>query len=783
MAHAPVFLRPWWFNLFEAIGVMWMLVKTHSIKIMCDSLTEKKNYFDKTDKFFMVLSFSFGLLRLICFVYLTVHKNFSKEIFTLSERFLFEVYLSRFAVTFYQFFIIVIPLIGMYKKIIDKNVPIVIRTIFAELFFYCLIPKLFLDNLQTSTLNFIKFLLGDGEITFSSPDITQAISVISVYFFYIMYKTVKRLNKIEKNEFLLCKKNHFFDIKFTLEPQHMRLLEHSETPIFDTIHNSMKKSIGNFLDINENKIIIEHNELYPASIYTLIQEKKEIVNYLVTCGVMSIDEINAYEFIYGSTRFIVIKNFLEEFDLKMIIPICEENNLIGIIAIKSLKNLQYERCFDEYDISYIYNMSYHLIEFKKNIKEKSFHNIINFKIKSINQHIDHLLVIQDQMIKNISSLVEQGSFGMYLKEKKKYICFDNNIKESNIIEDLIEIMINDNDKNIINKKKLYINSGKETTFLAQKIPEFKKNLSVIPFFSFPLLSSYKNKSYIAFELTEFGKKINLLFPGVYDELMSFKNNILMIANNPKPFLFIGPLEHFEILLKIVSYIKNFDIFYCDILKEQDMSFFDLNLYKNIDSKNECIVAIPLCDRAEKKIQRHIVEHYISHELSHKRFFKNTLFFHTLTIDSATNCDEFLYKICLIKEIYTMPASFILKNKPHEIIESVALFLYKKEISYNQSHEIMEEITRTVKESSTIYDIIRIIGTLVEHLDDVSNISNDMSNYENSIIQDAISLGKKALKNKNIMKALYTIYNGNMTHIGNVIGVHKSTVSRVFKKII
>lgn len=779
MAQSPAFLRPWWFNILEAIGVLWMLFKTHSIKIICDFFIFKKYKVNNIDFMFIILSLFFGFLRFFCYLYLTIKSNYSTETFSLSQRFLFEVYLSQFAVTFYQFFIIVTPISLLIKNYFDTNIPLPIKRIIKNFLLYCLIPKLILDNLQTSTLSFLLFLFGESNIIFSSSEIPQKISIISLLFFYTIYIMLKDLKHLEFDENFLKKDieedENIETFSLTLEPQNIENIDYNGNIIFEIIHNKLKSIIQNNFNIPVENIIIEHNQLNGFPHYLLIKNNIILKKHLDFFKYIYIDEIESYEYFFDKIKFIEIKDFLKKNKFKVIIPLMNNNDLFGVICIKEIESKKNNYIIKDLDINFLKAIAKTLINLKNNTNNHSLQSIINFKIKSIDRHINELIHVQNQIINNMESFIEKGNFSLYNINKNNFISNKTTELDSDIINQLIEKTKNSK------KESVEILSSKEYTHIAQKINDIKKNNSFISFFSFPLLSIYKQQSVIAFELTDFGKKILLLLPNNQKEVLLFKNELLSIAHNPKPFLFIGDRKKLIIFCKIMSFIKNQSIIFCTYKQESDINFFYNNLYQS-HGKNNLIVFYEF-ENIPKEAQKNILEFYIKNELQDDNTFNNTLYIHLSNGDYIINCHDIITKITTIKEIPTISSHFIVEKDFHETIKNISYLLYGYTIETKEINQIFIEIINKIEKNTNIYDIFENIeNLLISYKKNINNEITSPSDTQESILQKAISLKKYALHDKILMKQLIDIFDGNMTKISEILSVNKSSVSRAIKRL-
>lgn len=368
-----------------------------------------------------------------------------------------------------------------------------------------------------------------------------------------------------------------------------------------------------------------------------------------------------------------------------------------------------------------------------------------------------------------------------LRKKKKYYLI-NNLEEDIIKRTLKDCIIKyhidqlsqqSTEKNLLEKKYFFLKNEKINTSIMtiKKMKIDKKVFSTyvwLPFLNSDLKlinTDFFSKEIeeILFPYSENFSEDKELFAKIYD---TFEIKIL-ISKNASNESFLNIIEYFaqkKSLIPLKISLKDID----------DFSYEKIILHYHhlTNLKENYLIILTEIDIIGIEYQKKFIYEYIS------SFTKKETFNHKIIILLSHNetlkyIEKDIYEVSKIHFFISKEIKVIDETINHTIIN-----YFKNILKKNTLEEDILKSIQTIKNYNnlSIYDLIDSVHTQL-YLKKYHLGYHDKEKY----IQKALILRKSALKDHELMKKLSIIYNNNYTEIANTIGVHKSTISRYFKK--
>jgi len=186
MIEFEVIDRPWWFNIFLGTGVLNFLSKNHAIRNIFLYLNKEKVN-KKTNFLFIFFSTLFGIIRLYFYIKYFIDNNYTRDMISNEMENKFELYSTSFALNFYNFFLIIPPMIIFIKNLNNyKNnkFSIKMKKEYSNFFYLAILPKTVLDLLVTRFFGLAIFLFYGGAFPLYSLILSFFVNFCSIYFFY-----------------------------------------------------------------------------------------------------------------------------------------------------------------------------------------------------------------------------------------------------------------------------------------------------------------------------------------------------------------------------------------------------------------------------------------------------------------------------------------------------------------------------------------------------------------------------------------------------------------------
>jgi len=783
----------------------------------------KLKLFDKLFILFNLLISSYFVY--LAFAYYGIRSDLSVT-FKIESLFVKLLYLSQIFLYISTVYKLVVSYINNeFPKILSKQLYFLIVYIFS--------PYLLLDHLinRHSILYFISkyFLL-------SQINLTSLFILLNVYLIYYCFSNIMRYrflnikSRVEGlNNYKFVNGFHHYLEQFSyltnlneLENLTQNFFHHYFDIDVKDINFFIKHSMQNSLSNVDNniKIIVERH-------IADNQDNFDFLNFLYQLKFFSRDDLEFTNFYEQSTILDNVIKFLDDINCDIFLPIYNKKSIIAYIIISRDSNKNGD---------FFNNVDYeHMLLFAKYLS-----NVINIIINgNINSLIKNEKELKDELHNKIKEIDHyKESIRFFLKDynnKKIGIIFYKNNRfniANNEAHDIIQVDIN-NDKNhpltkafnkIVDNFKYYKIASNITAYdvdgnkllLSSIINSFDNSLIIIVSYceisdilknNISKLKDPSRRDYLLYlETTKFGKLINDLLPSNSEFFLNFKINLLNVSLSNKPiFLNVNDLD----IIPIVELINTISLrpnFYILDLKSNEVN---MNIAKKIFGINDIFNNQSGIVSILEKLDRNgtlLIKNIEYLELTTQDLlaeFLNFGFYNKLKseikkfadvrviLSSSYDIDILFHKGLLSKKLFDIIGNNNIIILPSlSSLSSSELFEYIDSISgdafYKKIFENYIELDNKDKEDliySNPSSFSQLKSMVYKSLAKKSNellVDLDLAieGYDIDII-NASKLGKKALKDKNLMANLWMKIK-NQNKIANILGVNRSSVNRRLK---
>lgn len=704
--------------------------------------------------------------------------------------------------------------------------PAIVRRQFNTIVFAVIVPGLIFDFLQIYPLNKLMQAIATNNISFVGLSTS-----ISIFFLFYCYQTIlklrflnlkphiekgtqpsidfierfrdilEELSKATQLEELTYITKHFFEKAFALQPSHVHLIIKSAST-----HELLKSNI-------EGARLLEEAE------ETLTIERDKI---------LFLYDIEFNQFYADNTKTAIAFSLMERFDAEIIIPVHLKNSIVGYIIIQ--KDPAKKRFYGKIDadqmilfINYLANVINFINQRKLTTiirNEKELKEELYLKHQEINKYKESLRYF----LKHSNG----DKFGIIFYKNRRFIIGNPDAQE------MIPYNINQIDGPLIVKRIKQLVKSIQQTGTVQHIftldhAQHKIKVTGIPIhetnhivliLTNPDISDLlkdqvtrlKDPSYwdylLYLETTEAGCFINKLIPGNSETFLNFKIELLKIALSKKAILLQGPEEDLTMISTIIHHLSLKDVIHTLDLKspekhnEVGIKLFGINplfaqheegLLKKLDGIGTLFI-------------QNI--HFLSLETQHSLAnFLRYGFYSAYKSDQKIGAD--IRIICSTNSNLQLLVQQGLFSKElyNELIETSLkipsmLLLDEKEVEH-----ITENLTNQALQQDTLKEVFELNekekmklvenrpASLADFKKRIEHILIQKSkkhpvyektaidptfNLEDPVLFNAAKLGKKALKDPDILSALWGKFK-NQNKIATFLGVNRSSVSRRLKE--
>lgn len=789
MYDAEAELRPWWFNIFCGTSLFYFLAKIHGFRYFCIKVFEDKNYSKKKENFFWLLSFFLALPRFIFYTYFCIKENFIREIVPSFLRYKGEIYITYFAGTIYPLILLFNPIKSLHEKLKNIEIPILIKKASKTFLYFGIIPRIFLDFIQTSTWKYIQnFLFENGKSNYPlySHVTTEVVCILTTFYFLITYFFAKKIEKIlnfdqEKNKDLesiedLKKEEFIIDIKSITEKSN------NEFTIKDIVDSFIKKTVSKILKVPIEYINVDlSNQEENIYLSEISNSNKNFENYIKKNSIVLLDEIEAFLFLskneIENEKLIPIKDFLKKNNIDAFFSFKSGDNIDGVIIIEKQSFILEEKNYNEENIEKIIYLLEQIKIFKKNFNHRKNLDIVNFKSKKLEDFAKYITNVHENIILNLNNtfLKVKSHFLIFQKKRIKWLSEEKPDFSKNL-EDLIKKKYYS--EYLIKDTKPIIHREKNHTFIINKIKENKNDIFSIFVFPFSFVDFNQHKFMLTF--TETGKKINELIPGNNNLFFEYKNKLISILSEYRPNILIyenTKIDYTTNIFKKIEDIECLKYSYKELNNENYIKeVFNSKINEFLEkSLKKLFIIINGFEKINSNFQKLILEEYIKKEdkIFKEKKVKLKIIFIISSIQDLTYLNSDIINISMIYDLSSIKIKDILQDEKEKFIEKICNNILDIKISTEQAIGVFNIIKEQIEDFS-FYNFIQFLENYFSEYKKDSNIPIE------SYVQKAIMLGKNSLKDPELMFSLAKIYNSNYSKLAKTLGIHKSSVSRFFK---
>lgn len=624
---------------------------------------------------------------------------------------------------------------------------------------------------------YIKQIIGLRLLNFSNKVETFA----RTKFLEELKKTLDKLNIVQEvNEVRYITQN-FFEKSFKINPENCYLYLKNKSDYQD-------QNIYKIISLNNNNLTnfeeIEFNYFYEENL--IIKEKyKKIID------------------------------LMNELNTKLIIPIKSNEKIFGAITL----NKQEKKIFgtaqqEEFLIfsSYLAHTIYTLdqVNIKKLVQKcRSLEEDIYQKHNEIKQYKESL----KNLLKNNS---DQSVGVLYYKNKKfnfanksATIFIDYDINQQ-LGHDLTKVLLNivkHVEKYKTSQVKHYTDDQTNKKYLINALPHLDNNNIIITISNADAtniikeqINELKNPSdwdYLLYlKTTNSGNYINKLIPGNSEKIINLKTQLLKLAITKKSLFLSGNKNDINILIKLVHDIslkeelveytvnknKKISEIYIDLFGSKQI----LNEKKGILNNFNGTLVLNNIENLPYEVQIELAEtiRYGTYKpyMANDSIQTEARILFTTTLFPEVVSEKKLVNSKLLQELEEQTIEFPLcesieNNELTNIIKSIA----KKYAPQNDLTNIFElkerEINKIIKEKpASFYDLHTKIKEKIEQKNIIESDIEKTYNLSDPKVLEAAKLGKKALKNKDMMNILWKTFK-NQNQIADILKVNRSSVNR------
>lgn len=727
--------------------------------------------------------------------------------------------ISKFTIG-YIYTAIPISLLIIWIELKKNIVPKVIKKQIKLVAYGMLIPSLIFDFLQIYPLNTLFKNIGTNN--YSMLGISTTVSIIMLFYCTKKMLTLRILNispRLDNNYNALHFLDNFRDILHQL----------SKVNQIEEINYITKLFFEKALKISPNKVHLTlKNEAYLKSDQLKLIFEEPYIDLLKKDPILIRDDIELNNF-YNETNEEKKKlDILNRSNSDIFCLITDKNSIIGHISIEknSRENMHFSKL--EHDqIAIFCNYIKNVIQFieHKNLKElikhtKELKDELYLKHQEVNKYKEGIRnIIKKYDRDNLGVIIYKNKqFNLLNKEAKNIINYNLNQVDGHPvakkIKDLLKIvlesntvqvcLVKDSDNQTLKITGIPVSEGNKIIFILH-YPEISETVKQ----NLDLIQNPSDWDYALYlETTESGKLINQIIPANTETFYNFKIDLIKIALSNKALLLKANNYEVETISEIIKKVslKN-SIHTIELTDKEKNGEFAIQLFginpifginemgvlKKLD--NEGIILIKnihlLSLDTQETLSEYIQYGFFKIYKGHSTVSANARIICTSHENLQSLVEKGKFSINLYKQLQKtnlkMPSLLNLADKE------------AKQITNNLIEELIKQdglkniLGLTEKEKEKLLDDIptslfeykqKINSRLQKKRQKIQipeeNIDDQEFNLSDPILLQASRLGKKALKDPEILNQL-CIKLKNQNTIAKFLGVNRSSVSRRFKE--
>lgn len=598
---------------FAHFSWAFFIIQYQSLSLFIESLTEKNFKLLLRQKLFLFISLLFsGSFFYFSIYHLSIFSN--SPIRSKFETFLFEYG------AIYIFIMIFPSLFASVKKILNSDIPKILKKQSKFLIIGLICPRILTDLFQVYPFNLGK-AVGNNYMVVSITTILVAIAafyctqrVLRLRFLNIKrhVQSSKKFNFINNFKDILEQLSHttttyeLVSLTKTFFKEHLQILP-GRTSLFIRLLNKQEdyESYESKMEINKPKITLVEN-------FINNQSNLELFKFLKETKILIYDEIEFSQFYETTNVGENIINFLDQLNADIFIPIYKKETIVAYVIVERdprnnqiYNNIERDEMvvFTSYlgnIINLLQNRNLEtLIKQEKELKEELY-----YKHQEINQYKESIrsFLKRAQQNKKIGILFYKNrKFIFANQDAKELINFNINTQEGHpLAQDLRRLA-----KQVEEYKSQQTCFGKDSNgskLVLTAIANLEYNNLIITIHypdisdiikqQIDLLKDPSKWDYLLYlETTKSGQLINQLVPGSGENLLNFKINLLKLALTKKATLLEMPEEDLISTVEIIHHISLRENLH--ILKLQSLT-------KNFDIAAKLFGINPIYDKSETK---------------------------------------------------------------------------------------------------------------------------------------------------------------------------------------
>lgn len=782
-------------SLVLGLGPISFLFQCYQIFKLVNLLLKKKHVNDFFENSLLAFGFIVALFR---FLY-TIHESMNMQlqihivdIFRDSKLLFFCVF---FAFVIFQLYFVFPSMVRLFYFVSCYK----IRRSFVQmslfLFATVLLIKIGLDYFQSNILQFFKAVNPDEEhiaylIRSQSDEFLNVISLFSfliymaVFYFihhtkYILFKNYDFLvNASHRETYLFI--NSQYPIEMSLEGKSFQ-----DFILAVALENVRRQ----FSLLGDEVSFVFFHERKDEHLFQLFNDhRSEISQAIMKDHMLSYDYY--YDYLYLLSLDIDEKDpqylrkkevlqYLETNENRIIVPFFFEKKIIGFLRI-GLATLNFKTLFLDEELMYLYQVARYVEKILDQVYKDPFYRRLQYQNKIAESNLEENNNLFKKFYVHLSAKISEISQVIVLEDRKENIIlyglkdeYKKNLRLNEFLK-MVHKNIPASDFQSLSAEAFIADVESEdfSVFSTGKIKLGKYRVSLHTFLPF-----IKKKNNV-FTASILNQKVDDLFPGFFNIFSSERGFFFEFDLNYTIKIMINPDYRYDSFFKIVDYI----------------------------SEVPCvIISLKKVFADEKKVLDYF-RHLLNSNKSYNVFFidieQNIYDLQYIILDIYSEYVVFIDKI-LVKLFFLIENEDCMKNIHYKIIQTSSSLRYQSSsiecLSLQNVVNFLKNYTTTVlKKYYSEESISKFIEDHYFFLKQKNSLYYFLDSFEKMIsaykvqaltttyskefyIKEGARLGKAAFKNGILMDELLRIYDNNFTNIAVLLGVHKSSVSRFFKK--
>lgn len=780
--------------LVLGLGPVSFLFQCYQLFNLVNLLVRKKHINDSFENSLLAFGAVVSFFR---FLY-TIHESMSPDmqvhivdIFRDSKMLFFCVF---FAFVIFQLYFVFPSMVRlfyfMYCYRVRKSFIQMSLLFLASVF----LVKIGLDYFQSNILQFFKAVNADDNIAdlirIQSDRFLNIISLFSFLTYTAIFYFVNQAKKIL-----------FKDYAFLIDAAHqeMYLFINSQYPIQMSLEGksfqdfifamALENIRRRFTLIGDEVTFVFFHERKDEHLFQFFNDHRSVIYQAIMKNhILSYDYYYDYLYLLSldmdekDPQYQMAKEvlrYLEKHENRIVIPFFFEKKIIGFLRI-SLATLNFKPLFLDQEVMYLYQVAQYVEKILDQVYKDPFYRRLQYQNKIVESNLEENNNLFKKFYAHLSVKISEISQVIVLEDRKENIIlyglkdeYRKNVRLSEFLKIVHKnIPPSDFQKFFAEAFIADVESEDFSVFSTGKIKLGKYQVSLHTFLPF---IKKKNNFFTASVLNQ---KVDDLFPGYVNIFSSERGFFFEFDLNYTIKIVINSDHRYDSFFKIVDYI----------------------------SETPCIIISLKKFFADQKKVLDYFRHLLNSNKPYNIFFvdieQNIYDLQYIILDIYSEYVVFIEKI-LVKLFFLVENEGCIKNIHYKIIQTSSSLRYQSSSLGNLTVQhvldfLKNYTTIVIKKYYSEESISKFIQDHYFFLKEKHSLYYFLDSFEKMInaykvqaitttyskefyIKEGARLGKAAFKNGILMDELLRIYNSNFTNIAILLGVHKSSVSRFFKK--